>query len=111
MGKKIKEEILEALEDETKIIKKLKKEINQLMKKYDSEGDSEKLIDYLGWWWRNMDEDSDSEMFSHLDGKWWLDCAGKWDYPTQIISGRELINILKNYRKKILKKLNKKRIK
>lgn len=81
-------------------LKKLKKEINELMKNNDFVG--EKPFNYLGWFWRNLDVDDESEMFSFLDGIWWLDCAGKWDYPKKYINGDRLIKILEEYKSIII---------
>lgn len=53
------------------------KELRELIKK--AEYDDNKLVPYLGWFWRDLDEDN--QLLSLTSGEVWIDPANKWDYP------------------------------
>ena len=79
-------------------LKDLKQEINKLVEKAEKDT-GEKPFHYLGWFWRDLDLGSEYERFSFHDHLWWLDCAGKWDYPSKNIDGKELQNVLEIIKK------------
>ena len=57
-----------------------------------------KVVPYLGWFWRNINEDDANNLPLSLpeDEKiWWIDIPRKWDYPHYRCTEKESRLILK----------------
>ena len=78
-------------------IKFLIRKLNELVRKSeDTTLGMDKIIPYLGWFWRDIDEDTEYLVFSRPKGSnyYWLDEAQKWDYPQKIIRNPEEIKTI-----------------
>lgn len=73
---------------------KLERKLDGLMKADKISDMDEKLVPYLGWWWREIGPDYPSIRMSWLEGHWWIDECGKWAYPSKTIGEEEAIALL-----------------
>jgi len=77
--------------------KLLIRKLNDLVRKVEDKTlGMDKVIPYLGWFWRDIDEDTEYLIFSLPKGSdyYWLDEAQKWDYPEKVIRNPGEIKII-----------------
>ncbi|MHA1869059.1 MAG: hypothetical protein ACTSXD_13530 [Candidatus Heimdallarchaeaceae archaeon] len=77
----------------------LAKELNELVDELEEYTDR-KIIPYLGWYWRYIEEDDVNNLPLSLpdsEGEkfWWIDIPRKWGYPHYRCTKRETQLVLK----------------
>lgn len=79
--------------------KELALKLNEVMNKMSELSHEEKVIPYMGWFWRELlDWEADALPLSREEshGFFWLDIAGKWDYEFVRVNAEYSRRILEN---------------